>query len=107
MSADPAEARVYGFTRGTMRDCLMVIEELTAANGISPSFAEIRRELDLASMSQVARLIAALEFRGHLARRPGRARTLTVLRSIPLPEEPEIELTASGWLAAQSLERSP
>lgn len=101
MSAAPDARMACGLTP-LMRDCLLVIDELSEANGFSPSFREIGRELGL-SLSEVARVIASLEVRGHLARRPGHARTLTVLRSIPRPDEPEIELTASGLLKVSSL----
>jgi SOS-response transcriptional repressor LexA len=96
----------FGLT-ALMRDCLTVIQELSEATGSSPSFAEIRRELGLSSMSQVARLIAALERRGHLARRPGHARTLTVLAPIPAPEEAEIELTRAGLVLVATMEAAP
>ena len=102
MSAAPDARMACGLTP-LMRGCLLVIQELSEANGFSPSFREIGRELGLSSLSSVARLIASLEVRGHLARRPGHARTLTVLRSIPRPDEPEIELTASGLLKVSSL----
>jgi SOS-response transcriptional repressor LexA len=89
------------------RDCLLVIEELTAAaNGVAPSFDEIAWELGFSTKSAVARLVAALEARGWLARRRCSSRSLVVLHPLPLPipDPPELALTASGVLMAQLLE---
>lgn len=78
----------YGLTRG-MRDCLLVIQELSAA-GVAPNYDEIARELDVRSKGTVHRLVAALVARGHLAKLDRRSRSLSVLRPIAMPEEPEI-----------------
>lgn len=85
-----APAGVYGLTQ-TMRYMLLVIQELTAPDGRAPSFDELRREMCLSSNGRVSTIIDALVDRGYVARLPGRARSLVVLRSIPMPEEPEID----------------
>ena len=54
--------------------------------GISPSFEEMKEDLDLKSKSGIHRLVTALEERGYLRRLKNRARALEVLR---LPGEEE------------------
>ncbi len=77
-----------GLTRGQL-DTVRIVQELTAENGFSPSYEEIKRELGVASRGNVVRMVEALVERGYLARRPGHARTLQVLRAVPLPEDLE------------------
>lgn len=48
--------------------------------GVSPSFEEMKQELGLHSKSGIHRLIAALEERGRIERRPNRARAIVVIR---------------------------
>lgn len=78
----------YGLTRN-QRDCLLVIQELSGG-GVPPSLDEIAHELGFASRGQVHILLVALRDRGHIAWLPRQARSTTVLRPIPMPEEPEI-----------------
>lgn len=80
---------IFGLTRA-QRDTLLVIQELTAADGIAPSYDQIRRELEIASRGRICTIIDALVERGHVARLPRRRRSLVVLRPIPMPEEPVI-----------------
>lgn len=84
----------YGMTP-LMRDCLLVIQELSA-DGVPPSYTEIARELDLKSKSGVHRLVSSLTSRGHLARLPHRRRSLAVRVPLPMPPDAPIELTAAG-----------
>lgn len=77
-----------GITRN-MLDCMRVIQELSAG-GVPPSFGEIASELGLKSKASVASVVADLVDRGYLARRPGQARSLSVLVPVPMAEEPEI-----------------
>src|SRR6478609_526781 len=68
------------------RELLLFIDERLKADGISPSFDEMREALDLKSKSGVHRLISALEEREFIRRLPNRARALEVLR---MPERGE------------------
>jgi repressor LexA len=61
-------------------ELLKFINHRLAANGVSPSFDEMREALDLKSKSGVHRLISALEERGFIRRLPNRARALEVLK---------------------------
>lgn len=64
-------------------ELLIFIQHRLDANGISPSFEEMKDALGLKSKSGIHRLISALEERGFLRRLPNRARALEVTR---LPE---------------------
>ncbi len=61
-------------------ELLTYIHEHLAANGVSPSFEEMKEALELKSKSGVHRLISALEERGFIRRLPNRARALEVMR---------------------------
>jgi len=63
------------------QDCLAVIARLTAG-GVGPSYDEIAAALGLASKSGVARLIAALERDGLVARGAG-ARSIRLIADHP------------------------
>src|SRR5579871_2732063 len=62
---------------------LVFIRERMAADGVAPSFDEMKEALRLKSKSGIHRLITGLEERGFLRRLPHRARALQVLK---LPE---------------------
>jgi len=62
-------------------ELLSFIQQRLEANGISPSFEEMKDALDLRSKSGVHRLVSALEERGFIRRLPNRARALEVLKS--------------------------
>lgn len=64
-------------------ELLRFIQDRLAAEGVPPSFDEMKEALDLRSKSGIHRLIMALEERGFIRRLPNRARALEVLR---LPE---------------------
>jgi repressor LexA len=98
-------------------ELLCFIHERLAANGVSPSFDEMREALDLKSKSGVHRLISALEERQFIRRLPNRARALEVLRMpesasptvaaalatkavIPSPANDTIEIPLHGRIAA-------
>ncbi len=97
-------------------ELLTYIHEHLTANGVSPSFEEMKEALELKSKSGVHRLISALEERGFIRRLPNRARALEVMRmpdvkagiaSLPKPpaKVPEaandvIELPLHGRIAA-------
>ena len=56
------------------QELLRFIEQRLAADGVSPSFEEMKAALDLKSKSGIHRLITALEERGFIRRLPHRAR---------------------------------
>ena len=60
-------------------DLLIFVHKCLKADGISPSFDEMRDALGLRSKSGIHRLITALEERGFIRRLPHRARALEVL----------------------------
>jgi repressor LexA len=66
------------------RDCLAFIEDYSFLYGICPSYREIRDALGLKSTSGSARLVAALEERGHIRRLPGKARAIELVKDNPL-----------------------
>jgi repressor LexA len=65
------------------KDLLVLIKERLAADGVPPSFDEMKDALGLRSKSGIHRLITGLEERGFIKRLPHRARALEILR---LPE---------------------
>ena len=62
------------------KELLLFIHERIKADGVSPSFDEMKDALNLASKSGIHRLIVALEERGFIRRLPNRARALEVLK---------------------------
>ncbi|MGF1651056.1 MAG: transcriptional repressor LexA [Hyphomicrobiaceae bacterium] len=65
------------------KDLLLFIHERLQADGVPPSFDEMKEALELKSKSGIHRLITALEERGFIRRLPHRARALEVVK---LPE---------------------
>jgi len=64
-------------------ELLKYIEKRISSDGVSPSFEEMKRELNLRSKSGIHRLISALEERGFIRRLAHKARALEVIK---LPE---------------------
>ena len=64
-------------------ELLTFINERLGADGVSPSFDEMKDALGMRSKSGIHRLVTALEERGFIRRLPHRARALEVLK---LPE---------------------
>lgn len=62
------------------QELLRFIDERLKADGVSPSFEEMKEALQLRSKSGVHRLINALEERSFIRRLPNRARALEVLK---------------------------
>ena len=62
-------------------ELLTFIDSRLKETGVSPSFEEMKKALDLKSKSGVHRLISALEERNFIRRLPNRARALEVLRT--------------------------
>lgn len=71
---------------------LTFIHERMQADGVAPSFDEMKEALDLKSKSGIHRLITALEERGFLRRLPHRARALEIMK---LPDNAESVETSS------------
>jgi repressor LexA len=65
------------------KELLTLIRNRIAAEGVPPSFDEMKEALGLRSKSGIHRLITGLEERGFIKRLPHRARALEILR---LPE---------------------
>jgi repressor LexA len=80
------------------KELLLLIRDRLAADGVPPSFDEMKEALGLRSKSGIHRLITGLEERGFIKRLPHRARALEITR---LPEGME---TAKG---AKSGARKP
>lgn len=74
------------------KELLLLIRDRVEADGIPPSFDEMKESLGLKSKSGIHRLITGLEERGFIRRLPHRARALEILR---LPEGADIRETAS------------
>ena len=75
-------------------DLLRFIHTRLAADGVSPSFEEMKDALELKSKSGVHRLINALEERAFIRRLPNRARALEILRmpevAVAAPRKPAV-----------------
>ncbi len=69
-------------------ELLRFIHERLQAEGVPPSFDEMKEALDLRSKSGIHRLIMALEERGFIKRLANRARAIEVLR---LPESATVQ----------------
>lgn len=83
---------------------LAFIERYQADNkGVSPSFEELKDELQLKSKSGVHRLVTALVERGRLTRRPNRARAFEIVKEDVLAGIPSRVLIAE--LARRAEER--
>ena len=86
------------------RQLLLYINDQLNKRGVSPSYDEMRKALDLKSKSGIFRLLNSLEERGFLRKMPHRARALEVLKlpqaqiipfnnaNPPIEEEQEIPL---------------
>jgi len=61
-------------------ELLLLIHDRLQAEGVPPSFEEMKDALDLKSKSGIHRLITALEERGFIRRLPNRARALEVIK---------------------------
>ena len=86
------------------QELLGFIDDRLKADGVSPSFEEMKEALNLRSKSGVHRLINALEERSFIRRLPNRARALEVLR---LPEAMMGAVAAPAARPALKLVPSP
>ena len=66
------------------RECLDVIQRLSL-DGVPPSFREIGDALGIVSKSNVHRLVHGLAERGAIHFRPGRVRSIAVVRKASRP----------------------
>ncbi len=80
-------ARTDMLTR-KQHELLLFVNERIKADGVSPSFDEMKEALGLRSKSGIHRLITGLEERGFIKRLPHRARALEVLR---LPDDAAVD----------------
>jgi repressor LexA len=83
-------------------ELLLFINARLGANGIAPSFDEMKDALNLRSKSGIHRLISGLEERGFIRRLPHRARALEVLK---LPEESAAPITRDNAVRDNNGER--
>jgi len=81
-------------------ELLRFIHERLQAEGVPPSFDEMKEALDLRSKSGIHRLIMALEERGFIKRLANRARAIEVLR---LPESATVQTPARSRTFAPSV----
>jgi len=87
-------------------ELLLYINERINAEGISPSFEEMKEALGLKSKSGVHRLISALEERGFIRRLANRARALEVLKIPDTGENTTVAAVVSVRLSAPDLRRA-
>jgi repressor LexA len=73
------------------KELLLLIRDRLAADGVPPSFDEMKEALGLKSKSGIHRLITGLEERGFIKRLPHRARALEIIR---IPEGAETKPAA-------------
>ena len=67
-------------------ELLRFIHDRTAAEGVPPSFDEMKEALSLASKSGIHRLVSALEERGYIRRLANRARAVEIIRMPEIAE---------------------
>ena len=85
-------------------ELLLLIRDRLRAEGVPPSFDEMRVALGLRSKSGIHRLISGLEERGFIKRLPHRARALEIMR---LPEAPSIKKAQAHKIAASVTQSLP
>jgi len=91
------------------RDLLLLIDKRIKADGVPPSYDEMKDHLGLASKSGIHRLITALEERGFIRRLPNKARALEVVKlptdgaeapSTPVAANDTVQVPLVGKIAA-------
>ena len=83
------------------KDLLLLIRDRIAAEGVPPSFDEMKIALNLKSKSGIHRLITALEERGFIRRLPHRARALEVLH-VPDGAETKVARAVKAVVASMA-----
>ena len=86
------------------KELLLLIRDRVDANGVSPSFDEMKDALGLRSKSGIHRLITGLEERGFIKRLPHRARALEITR---MPEGAESRAHEASKVQARKHLRMP
>jgi repressor LexA len=82
------------------RHLLNFIEDFIRMNGYAPSYEEMAEHFGLRSKATVYEHIQALEDKGYLRVRQGRARSLEVVSMDNIPVTPAIELPLVGLITA-------
>ncbi len=85
-------------------ELLTFIKTRTEADGVPPSFDEMKEALDLRSKSGIHRLITALEERGFIRRLAHRARALEIIRLPEAMEKAGVEKAAKPAFAPQVIQ---
>ncbi|MGY6548549.1 MAG: transcriptional repressor LexA [Roseinatronobacter sp.] len=91
-------------------DLLKLIQTRMDAEGVAPSFDEMKDALDLRSKSGIHRLITALEERGFIRRLPHKARAIEVLKLPDALQKPGFEprvIDGGAALPAPAISASP
>jgi repressor LexA len=68
-------------------ECWTFLASYTREHGYAPSFEEIAGAMDLASKSNVHRLLAGLEERGFIRRLRNRQRAIEIIRTPDMQKE--------------------
>lgn len=68
-------------------ECWRFLEAYTRENGYAPSFEEIAKAMNIASKSNIHRLLGALEERGFIRRLRHRQRAIEIIRMPETPKE--------------------
>ena len=76
------------------KECLDYVSAHVAEFGFSPTYEEICGKLQLASRSNVVRMVNELVRQGHLRRDPGKARGLLLATASPLDGVSSADLRA-------------
>ncbi len=80
------------------KELLLLIRDRLAADGVPPSFDEMKEALGLKSKSGIHRLITGLEERGFIKRLAHRARALEIIR-MPEGSEPKVAVKRKSDMA--------
>lgn len=67
-------------------ELLVFIQNYALANGYAPTFSEMAEAINVASKSNIHRLVSALEERGFIRRLQKRQRAIEIIR---MPEPPK------------------
>ncbi|MBA9082281.1 MULTISPECIES: transcriptional repressor LexA [Bartonella] len=84
-------------------ELLLFIHNHMKETGVPPTFDEMRNALELASKSNIHRLITALEERGFIRRLPNRARAVEVIR---LPDKITFDLSSARKIFPSMVEKN-
>ena len=79
---------------------LVCIVEMTDANGVCPSYGELVAELELASKSNIHRLLGVIEKKGWIRRTHYGVRSIVVLHRPDMPDVSDPEFTLAPELVA-------